>query len=85
MRKARSAGLARCVRNSPLGIHTNFLELGVDSLQMTRVLNRLREIFALDIPLRWLFEEQTIGQLAQRIKGELTRLLENESPKNSVV
>ncbi|WP_242527421.1 phosphopantetheine-binding protein [Ktedonosporobacter rubrisoli] len=52
---------------------------------MTRVLNRLREIFALDIPLRWLFEEQTIGQLAQRIKGELTRLLENESPKNSVV
>jgi aryl carrier-like protein len=62
----------------PLSNHANLLELGVDSLLMTQVLNRLRETFAFDIPILWIFEAPTIALFARRVEDELTRLLAHE-------
>lgn len=46
-----------------VGIHDNFFEIGGDSLQAARVISRMRGIFAMDLPLRSLFEQPTIATL----------------------
>ena len=50
-----------------VGIHDNFFELGGYSLLGTQVLTRVRKIFAVNIPLKVLFEASTIAELAARI------------------
>ncbi|HEX4975736.1 MAG TPA: phosphopantetheine-binding protein, partial [Pseudomonadales bacterium] len=51
-----------------LSVYDDFFALGGHSLLVTRVHNRLREHFLLDIPLRTLFEVTTIAQLAALIQ-----------------
>ncbi len=55
------------LKQEKIGIHDNFFELGGHSLLATRVNSRLREAFAIDIPLRTLFEKPTVSSLAERI------------------
>src|SRR5579884_4213362 len=50
-----------------IGIHDNFFELGGHSLLATRLLTRVNAIFKLDLPLRILFENATIVDLARQI------------------
>jgi amino acid adenylation domain-containing protein len=54
-----------------VGIHDDFLALGGHSLIATRVLTRLRRIFALDLPFRLLMEASTVARVAARIDSEL--------------
>jgi non-ribosomal peptide synthetase component F len=54
-----------------VGIHENFFELGGHSLKATQVINRIRESFRLELPLRSLFESPTIAGLAQVIEQDL--------------
>ncbi|WP_281274219.1 non-ribosomal peptide synthase/polyketide synthase [Brevibacillus gelatini] len=53
-----------------VGIHDNFFELGGHSLLATRVISRLRETFAKDVPIRAIFENQTVAKLCETL-GEM--------------
>ncbi|CCQ61736.1 non-ribosomal peptide synthetase [Crocosphaera watsonii] len=51
-----------------VGINNNFFELGGHSLIATRVISQIRQVFKVDIPIRYLFEKPTITQLAEEIE-----------------
>ncbi|MGA9994161.1 MAG: amino acid adenylation domain-containing protein, partial [Pyrinomonadaceae bacterium] len=50
-----------------IGVHDNFFELGGHSLIATRVLSNVRRIFRMELPLRVIFESNTIADLALAI------------------
>jgi len=56
-----------------VGVRDNFFELGGHSLMATQIVSRLRNTFHLEVPLRTLFESQTIEQLAAAIMGHQDR------------
>ncbi|BAZ09547.1 amino acid adenylation domain-containing protein [Calothrix sp. NIES-4071] len=62
-----------------IGIYDNFFELGGHSLLATQVISRLREAFSLDFPLRYIFENPTIAQLAQKVIEQQIEQAENDA------
>jgi surfactin family lipopeptide synthetase A len=50
-----------------VGIHHNFFELGGHSLLATQVISRIQDAIDVTLPLRTLFERQTIAELAVSI------------------
>ena len=50
-----------------VGIYDNFFELGGHSLLATQFISRVRDEFEVDIPLRSLFENPTVANLAEKI------------------
>ena len=55
----------------PIGVHDRFFALGGDSLTGSILINQLREIFQLDLPVRALFEAPTVAELALVIETQL--------------
>ena len=51
-----------------MGIENNFFDLGGDSLSAVSIVTKLREAFGLEVPLRQLFEAQTISELATLVQ-----------------
>ncbi|MFH0341841.1 MAG: amino acid adenylation domain-containing protein, partial [Chromatiales bacterium] len=58
---------AEVLKLEKIGIHDNFFDLGGHSLLATQVISRLRAAFAIDLPLRALFEGPTIRDLEAAI------------------
>ncbi|MCP4696731.1 MAG: amino acid adenylation domain-containing protein [Gammaproteobacteria bacterium] len=67
------------------GIHDNFFELGGHSLLATLVISQIRDTFAVEIPLRRMFESPTIAELGKYIEKALPEgLKQSEFPLKPV-
>jgi surfactin family lipopeptide synthetase C len=84
---------AKILQRQQVGIYDNFFDLGGHSLLATQVLSRIREAFAIELPMRCLFESPSVAQLAETLikresqpgimekRAQILKKLENMSPE----
>jgi amino acid adenylation domain-containing protein len=69
-----------------VSIFDNFFELGGHSLIAAQVMGRIHKTLHIELPLRWLFEHQTIATLAEAIEQHIRTMPQqpSASPKADV-
>jgi acyl carrier protein len=78
--EAIAAIFGQVLKLEKVGIDDNFFEIGGNSLQATQVISRLRENLSLELPLRYLFEQPTIEDLAVVVTEIQTTLQRLQTP-----
>ncbi|HKH43205.1 MAG TPA: amino acid adenylation domain-containing protein [Thermoanaerobaculia bacterium] len=63
-----------------IGRNDNFFELGGSSLVAAQVISRVRQVFAVELPLRALFENRTLTSLASRVEELQAEAAESAAP-----
>ncbi|MEK6284041.1 MAG: amino acid adenylation domain-containing protein, partial [Acidobacteriota bacterium] len=64
---------AHLLKVEELSGEDNFFELGGHSLLATRLISRLRDSLSIEIPVRWVFQTRTLGELAERVEEQFAR------------
>ncbi|MFE4914593.1 amino acid adenylation domain-containing protein [Streptomyces sp. NPDC056652] len=59
-----------------VGVLDNFFDLGGDSILSIQVISRVREVFAVDLPARTLFDNPTVADLASAVESQVLAELE---------
>ncbi|MDB9425330.1 amino acid adenylation domain-containing protein [Microcystis aeruginosa CS-564/01] len=78
--EAIAAIFSQVLKLEKVGIDDNFFEIGGNSLQATQVISRLRESFSLELPLRRLFEQPTVADLALAVTEIRATLQKLQTP-----
>lgn len=63
------------LRIEKVGRNDNFFELGGNSLQAARIINSIYEVFGMELPIRTIFELQTIKALSRKIEDTYNEVL----------
>ena len=62
-----------------VGVHDNFFELGGNSLSTIQISSRIREAFAVDLPLRAIFRTPNVAGIAVAVEDAI--LTESDDPE----
>jgi acyl carrier protein len=60
-----------------IGIHDDFFHLGGHSLLATQIVSRVREMFALELPLKAIFEAPTVAKFAALVEEAIIAEIED--------
>jgi amino acid adenylation domain-containing protein len=68
-----------------VGVKDNFFDLGGHSLLATQVTSRIRQMLAVDLPLKDLFEAKTLGELAVQVRDLIDASRDEFSAMESII
>ncbi|MBN2419948.1 MAG: hypothetical protein JXL81_11220 [Deltaproteobacteria bacterium] len=73
------------LRVDKIGRNDNFFELGGNSLMAARIINLIYEVFGMELPVRTIFELQTVKAIAQKIEDTYNEVLGEEEMDEGVI
>jgi amino acid adenylation domain-containing protein len=59
---------ADILKSPPVGVHISFFSLGGNSMLAAQLASRIRSVFGVAFPLRWVFESPSVSGLALRLR-----------------